>query len=51
MAKEYKFYRGKETIIFDNEKKRHAYFDSKGNRLISVTGATSIIDKSGALMG
>ncbi len=51
MAKEYKFYGGKETIIFDNEKKRHAYFDSKGNRLISVTGATSIIDKSGALMG
>lgn len=49
MLKEVKLYRGKVKIHFDDE--RHIFYDEKGNKLISVTEATSVIDRSEALMG
>jgi len=49
MLKEAKLYGKKVVIRFDDE--RHIFYDEKGNPLISVTGATGIIDKSAALMG
>lgn len=50
MAKiEHKLYGGEEVIYFDDE--RHIFTDKKGNNIISVTGITGVIDKSGALMG
>lgn len=49
MLKEVKLYGKKITIRFDDE--RHIFYDEKGNQLISVTGATGVIDKSAALMG
>jgi len=49
MLKEIKLYKGKEIIKFDEG--RHIFYDAKGNVLLSVTAATGIIDKSGALMG
>jgi len=49
MAKEIKLYKGKTIITFDEN--RHIFRDVKGNILLSVTAATGIIDKSGALMG
>ena len=48
MIKEYKLYNGTETIRFDEG--RHIFYDKKG-KLISVTGATSVVDKSAPLMG
>lgn len=45
---EYKLYKGKVKINF--EEKRHIFKDDKGNYLISVTGATGIIDKSRPLI-
>jgi len=47
--KEITLYKGKEKISFDEG--RHIFYDSKGNCLLSVTGVTGTIDKSGALMG
>jgi len=47
--KEITLYKGKEKISFDEN--RHIFYDSKGNCLLSVTGVTGTIDKSGALMG
>lgn len=44
-----KLYKGKIQISFDKD--AHKFYDAKGNSLISVTGVTSIIDKSDALMG
>ena len=44
-----KLYKNKVEIEFDEE--RHIYRDVKGNNLLSVTGITGVIDKSGALMG
>lgn len=49
MLKEAKLYNETITLKFDDEK--HKYWDEKGNPLISNTGATSQIDKSGPLMG
>jgi CRISPR/Cas system-associated exonuclease Cas4 (RecB family) len=49
MLKIVKLYQGKTVIKFDDE--RHIFYDPKGNVLSSVTSATGIIDKSGALMG
>jgi len=49
MLKETKLYGKKVVIRFDDE--RHIFYDEKGNQLISVTGATGVIDKSAALMG
>ena len=46
---EIKLYNGKEKITFDKD--THRFYDSKGSSLISVTGVTGTIDKSGALMG
>jgi len=42
-------YKGKEKITFDEDK--HIFYDGKGEKLLSVTAATGVIDKSGALMG
>jgi hypothetical protein len=47
--KEITLYKGKEKISFDEN--RHIFYDDKGNCLLSVTGVTGTIDKSGALMG
>jgi CRISPR/Cas system-associated exonuclease Cas4 (RecB family) len=49
MLQEYKLYGGKTTIKFDDQ--RHIFYDPKGESLTSVTGATGVVDKSGALMG
>jgi len=49
MLKEYKLYKGKELIRFDDE--RHWFYDGKGNPLLSVTAITGVVDKSPALMG
>lgn len=49
MLKEAKLYGKKITIRFDDES--HIFYDEEGNKLISVTGATGVIDKSAALMG
>lgn len=49
MLKELKLYGGKVTIKFDDE--RHIFYGEQGETLFSVTGATKVIDKSGALMG
>lgn len=49
MLKEFKLYNGKEIIRFDDEK--HWFYDGRGSSIISVTGITGVIDKSGALMG
>lgn len=47
--KEITLYKGKEVISFNEE--RHIFYDGRGNLLLSVTGITGTIDKSGALMG
>jgi len=48
MLKEYKLY-GEESIIrFDDE--RHRFYGQEGESLISVTGITGVVDKSGPLM-
>jgi len=50
--KEYKLYKGKVLIKFDEEDNaNHRFYDEKGNRIPSVTQITGIIDKSSALMG
>jgi len=49
MLREIKLYGGKEIVKFDDE--RHFFYDGRGNSILSVTGVTSVIDKSGALMG
>lgn len=49
MTKQLKLYKGKVIINFNED--RHLFTDDKGNFILSVTGATGIIDKSGALMG
>lgn len=49
MLKETKLYKGEEIIRFDDAK--HRFWNKEGEPLVSVTGATGIIDKSGALMG
>jgi len=46
---ELNLYKGKEKITFDEN--RHIFYDGKGEKLLSVTAATGVIDKSGALMG
>ena len=46
---ELNLYNGKEKITFDEN--RHIFYDGEGNKLLSVTAATGVIDKSGALMG
>ena len=46
---ELNLYKGKEKITFDEN--RHIFYDGEGNKLLSVTAATGVIDKSGALMG
>jgi len=48
MLQEYKLYEGKEIIRFDEV--RHSFWNQKGERLIGVTSATGVIDKSGPLM-
>ena len=48
MIKEHNLYNGKVNIYFNKDK--HIFKDEKGNYLISVTGATGIIDKSGPLI-
>ena len=50
---EYKLYHGKILIKFegDEEGEKHAFYDEQGNRLLSVTAITGLIDKSPALMG
>ena len=48
MLKEYKLYKGREIIRFDDV--RHRFYGPKGEPLISVTKATSVVDKSGPLM-
>ena len=48
MLKELNLYKGKSIITFDDA--RHIFRDSKKKTIISVTGATGIIDKSGPLM-
>lgn len=51
---EYKLYKGKIIINFLEKdwggKKIHSYTNSKGEKLLSVTGVTSLIDKSNALI-
>jgi hypothetical protein len=51
---EIKLYNGKVTITFTerdwNGKKIHSYTDEKGNKLLSVTSITGLVDKSGPLM-
>lgn len=49
MLQTHTLYNGKEVVKFDDE--RHIFYDPKGKTLISVTGATGVVDKSGALMG
>lgn len=48
---EYKLYNGKVVVKFDGENDNHKFYDINGNPLLSVTGITSIIDKSQGLMG
>jgi len=45
---ELNLYNGEEKITFDEN--RHIFRDAKGKKLLSVTGATGVVDKSGALM-
>jgi len=49
MEKRIKFYKGKITILFDEERHRFSHLD--GSHIDSVTSATGKIDKSGPLMG
>jgi len=49
MRKKIKLYNGKVNIEFDEG--RHIFYGEKGEILLSVTGATGVIDKSPALMG
>jgi len=49
MIKELNLYNGKSIITFDEN--RHIFRDLNGKYIPSVTKATGIIDKSGALMG
>jgi len=49
MIKELNLYKGKAIITFDEN--RHIFRDYNGKYIPSVTKATGIIDKSGALMG
>jgi hypothetical protein len=49
MLKEIALYNNKVKISFDEDK--HIFYDEKGKVLLSVTGATGVVDKSGALMG
>lgn len=48
---EYKLYKGKVIIRFEGEDEKHHFYDAQGNRLLSVTHITGIIDKSPALIG
>lgn len=51
---EYNLYNGKAKIFFNSgtpDKPKHTFKDEKGKYIPSVTKATGIIDKSGALMG
>jgi hypothetical protein len=43
-----KLYKGKEFITFDD--RWHSFKDKNGNKLISVTGITGVVDKSAPLM-
>jgi len=49
--KEYKLYKDKVLIKFDDEVGNHRFYNAEGDRIISVTAITGIIDKSAALMG
>jgi len=50
--KEYKLYNGKILIKFEEEdNENHHFYDSQGNKILSVTQITGIIDKSQGLMG
>ena len=49
MRKKIELYNGKVNIEFDEG--RHIFYGEKGEILLSVTGATGVIDKSPALMG
>ncbi len=49
MLKEIELYKGDVKIHFDDE--RHIFYGINGKPLLSVTGATGVVDKSGALMG
>lgn len=54
MIKELSLYNGEVKIFFDSgtpEKPKHIFRDIKDEILFSVTKATGIVDKSGALMG
>ena len=52
MLKEISLYRGEVKLSVDIDEDKHDCFDSNGNKIpYSVTGATGVIDKSGALMG
>lgn len=48
MLKEYKLYKGKIIIRFDDE--RHRFWDEKGNPITSVTAISGMIDKSNFLI-
>jgi len=48
MLKEYKLYRGKEIIRFE-DKPFHRFWDKKGNPLLSVTAITGIVKKPESL--
>lgn len=49
MITEYKLYNGEVTIGFD--KARHRFYGEDGKSMLSVTGATGVVDKSAPLMG
>ena len=49
MITEYKLYNGEVTIGFD--KARHRFYGEDGKPMLSVTGATGVVDKSAPLMG
>jgi len=52
MLKEISLYKGVVKLSVDIDEEKHECFDCKGKKIEdSVTGATGIIDKSGALMG
>lgn len=54
MIKELSLYNGEVRISFDSgtpERPRHIYRDERDKILFSVTKATGVVDKSGALMG
>lgn len=48
MAKEIKLYKGKVKLLFDEES--HVFYGPAGERILSVTGVTGLMDKSGPLM-